>query len=43
MAECQSVFAQEGCLHGCVHDEGHEEKHLCGCGSDWTDEEAEDE
>lgn len=43
MAECESVFSQDQCSHGCVHDSGHEEKHLCGCGYEWIDDEAEDE
>lgn len=43
MAECESIFGQDGCLHGCVHDLGHKEKHVCGCGYEWTDDEAEDE
>lgn len=43
MAECQSVYCVGLCCHGCIHQEGHEEKHLCACGVDWTDDDQEEE
>ena len=40
MADCPSLFDQNGCCHSCIHDEGHEEeKHVCGCGVEWDNEE----
>lgn len=39
---CMSLYMIEACCHGCIHEADHEEKHLCSCGFDWTDDEAEE-